>query len=483
MITRGLILVLALLAASSASAQYYQSDFPPEEFRDRWNKLFDQMGDDAVAIVQGGPSARGFEYPRQTNSFYYLSGIETPNAYMWFDGRSREVTLFLPPRNERLERSEGKVLSAADADLVKRLTGVDDVRGTDEMHGEWIKEALGLPLPVLYAPFRPAEGYAQSHYEIEIANANIANDYWDGRIPRELQLISLLKTRAPKPFEKPEIELRDLSPLLDELRMIKSEREIALIRRASEIAGFGMMEAIRSTEPGVFEYQLDAAARYVFLANGARLDGYRSITASGTENIANWHYFRNTRELQTGDLVLMDYAPDYRFYVSDIGRMWPVNGTFTATQRELLEVIVRYRNELLAHIRPGVTAAVILEESRQGMQSWFAENSFSKDRYAAAAHDMVDNGRGAFTHPVGMAVHDVGSYVEKPLRPGTVFAVDPTLRVPEENLYLRYEDTVLVTETGVENFTDFLLAELDDIEALMKEEGVVQKVPAVSDWP
>ena len=477
------IVILALLSTASAGAQHFQSDFPADEFRDRWKRLFEQIGDNAVAIVQGGPSARGFEFPRQTNSFYYLSGIETAHAYLWLDGRTREVTLFLPPSNEKLERSEGKVLSAGDGDLIRRLTGVDDVQSTEEMRGSWIGEALGEPPPVLYTPFRPAEGYAQSRYEIEVADANIVNDYWDGRLPREMQLVSLLKTRAPKPYGKPEIELRDLSPVLDELRTIKSEREIALIRRASQIAGLGMMEAIRSTVPGAYEYQLDAAARYVFLVNGARLDGYRSITASGTDNIANWHYFRNTRELEAGDLVLMDYAPDYHYYVSDIGRMWPVSGTFSREQRELLEVILRYRNELLARIRPGVTPAAILEEARQAMEPWFAANPFSNDRYEAAARDMVDNGRGAFSHLVGMAVHDVGSYVDDPLRPGTVFSVDPTLRVPEENLYLRYEDTVVVTETGVENFTDFLPSELDDIEALMRQDGVLQQVPAVAEWP
>jgi Xaa-Pro aminopeptidase len=483
MIMRGLIAILMALAALSASAQHYQSDFPPDEFRDRWTGLFDRIGGQAVAIVQGSPSTRGFEFPRQFNSFYYLSGIETPHAYLWLDGRTREVTLFLPPQNARLERSEGKVLSATDVELVKSLTGVDEVRSTDDMLGDWLGEALGQQPPALYTPFRPAEGYAQSRYEIERADTKIVNDYWDGRLPREVHLISLLKTRAPKPYGKPELELLDLSPVLDELRTIKSEREIALIRRASEIAGFGMMEAIRSTVPGAYEYQLDAAARYVYLLNGARLDGYRSITASGTENIANWHYFRNTRELQAGDLVLMDYAPDYHYYVSDIGRVWPVNGTFSATQRELVEVILRYRNELLARIRPGVTPAKILAEAAQAMEAWFDANPFSSERYEAAARDMIENGRGAFSHLVGMAVHDVGSYVDAPLLPGTVFSVDPTLRVPEENLYLRYEDTVVVTDTGVENFTDFLPSELDDIEALMQEEGVLQKVPAVDKWP
>ena len=107
------------------------------------------------------------------------------------------------------------------------------------------------------------------------------------------------------------------------------------------------------------------------------------------------------------------------------------------------------------------------------------------DRYEQAAREMVEKGSGVFSHPVGMAVHDDGdyNYRRRPLAPGVVFSVDPSLWVREENLYLRYEDTVVVTETGVENFTDFLPSELDDLEALMREDGVVQKVPAVSEWP
>ncbi len=485
MYARSWIAVSLVLIAATASAQHYQTDFPPEEFRARWDRLFDRIGDDAVAFVQGAPSARGFEYPRQHNTFYYLTGIETPHSYLWLDGRTREVTVYLPPRNERLEKGEGKLLSAATVDLVKELVGVDHVRSTDDMRGNWLRETLGEDIPDLYTPFRPEEGYAQSRYELDLANTNIANDHWDGRIPREMRLLSLLKTRGPKPWDAPELEVRDLSPILDDLRMIKSEREIALIRRASEIAGFGVMEAIKSTRPGVTEYQLDAAARYVFLVNGARLDGYRSITASGIENINTGHYFRNTRTLEAGDLVLMDYAPDYRYYVSDIGRMWPVNGRYTAAQRELLEPILRYRDFVLERIRPGVMADQVLEEAAEAMEGWFDANPFVNRHYEEAARDMVARGSGVFSHPVGMAVHDDGDYNYRrlPLAPGMVFSVDPTLRVPEENLYLRYEDTVVVTEDGVENFTDFLPSELDDLEALMREEGVVQKVPAITDWP
>lgn len=484
------IFIPLLLLVSSAGAQHYQSDFPPEEFRSRWNKVFDQIGDSAVALVQGAPSARGFEYPRQTNSFYYLTGIETPHSYVWLDGRTREVTVFLPPRNARLEKGEGKLLSAATVDLVKQLVGVDHVKSTDDMQGSWLRETLGKPvqgkgIPDLYTPFRPQEGYAQSRYELDLANTNIANDHWDGRLSRELRLIGLLKARGPKPWDAPELQVLDLSPILDDLRMIKSEREIALIRRASEIAGFGLMEAARSTRPGVYEYELDAAARYVYLVNGARLDAYRSITASGIDNINTGHYFRNTRMLESGDLVLMDYAPDYRYYVSDIGRMWPVNGRFTAQQRELLEPVLRYRDFLIERIRPGVTTDQILEEAAAAMEGWFDDNPFSNKRYEEAARDMVAKGSGAFSHPVGMAVHDDGDYNYRraPLMPGIVFSVDPTIRVPEENLYLRYEDTVVVTQDGVENFTDFLASELDDLEALAQEDGVVQKVPSITDRP
>ena len=126
-----------------------------------------------------------------------------------------------------------------------------------------------------------------------------------------------------------------------------------------------------------------------------------------------------------------------------------------------------------------------LAEAAEAMERWFDQNPFNNPRYEQAAREMVEKGSGVFSHPVGMAVHDDGdyNYRRQPLAPGVVFSVDPSLWVREENLYLRYEDTVVVTETGVENFTDFLPSELDDLEALMREDGVVQKVPPVSEWP
>jgi Xaa-Pro aminopeptidase len=468
---RALVATAVLAAPCLASAQHYQTDFPPEEFKARWAKVFDAIGGDAVAVVQGAPLTNGFQLPRQSNTFYYLCGIETPGSYLVLDGRSRRAILHLPPRNERLERAEGKVLSAEDAERVKALTGADDVRSTAAMADGWpLAEGKASAIYVEYAP---AEGHAQSRGELQSADAAVAADYWDGGLPRHSRFAELLRARHPRVANK------DLTPILDAARGIKSPREIALVRRASQLAGLGLMEAMRSTQPGVFEYQLDAAARYVFLVNDARLDGYRSITASGTENISNGHYYRNSKRLADGDLVLMDYAPDYRYYVSDIGRVWPVGGRYLPWQRELLQFILEYRNATLSRIRPGVTAAEVSRQVREAMQPVLARTRFSKPAYGQAARKLVDTGGGTFSHTVGMAVHDVGGYRDGPLEPGQVFSIDPQMWVPEESLYLRYEDTVVVTASGVENFTSFLPSELSDIEALVREEGIVQKLPAL----
>ena len=458
-IALALLLAPALFAASNP---WYQTDFPPEEFRARWNKLFDKMGNQAIGVLQGAPLTNGFTMPRQSNDFYYLCGVETPHAYLVLDGRTRKVTLYLPPRNARLEAAEGKVLSSEDAELAKRLTGVDQVLSSD---------GLRLDAAAIYTPFTPAEGNSQSRHELEAANASIANDPWDGRIPREARWVELLRTRYPR------AKVQDLTPWVDELRSVKSTREIALIRRASQLAGLGCMEAIRSSRPGRFEYELDAAARYVFLVNGARLEGYRSIVAAGNDNIWNMHYYRNTGELRDGDLVLFDYAPEYRYYTSDIGRMWPVNGKYSAPQRELVGFVLEYRNAIIQRIRPGVTAAQVMEEARLAMDAVFARWKFSKPAYEQAARVLVSKGGGVFSHPVGLTVHDDGAYIRGPLEPGQVFSIDPQMRVPEENLYIRYEDTVVVTRDGVENFTAFLPSRLDDIEKLMREPGIVAKVP------
>src|SRR5262245_61185218 len=423
------------------SSPYCQPYFPPQEYKARWGTIFERIGTNGVAILQGMPQVNGFIFPRQNNEFYYLCGIETPHSYLLLDGKRRKATMYLPPRNRRLESAEGRILSADDADLVKRNTGVDEVLSTVTMQPDQMPQAREAQF--IYALWSPAEGASQSRGELQTANKSSKDDYWDGRVSREEHFAKLLRQRFPQ------AEVKDLTPILDEMRTVKSPREVALIRRASQLAGLGLIEAMKSTRPGGFEYQLDAAARYVFLINGARLEGYRSIVASGTANIWNMHYFRNTAELRAGDLVLMDYAPDYGYYVSDVARMWPVGGKFSPEQRELLQIVLEYRNAILKRIRPGVEPRQIMAEAKQAMEPVFARTRFSKPSYERAARNLVERGGGVFSHPVGMAVHDDGAYNWGPLRPGHVFSIDPQLRVPEERIYMRYEDVVVVTDHGV----------------------------------
>ena len=383
--------------------------------------------------------------------------MENPYSYILLDGRTRTSTLYLAPNRPR---GWENVLTPGNIEYAKKVTGFDEVKAVSDIEIPAVRE--------IYTFFSPAEGSTQQRYELKARNRTIANDKWDGRISREQNLSALLKTRYP------DAGISDLTPLLDEMRSIKSPREIELMRKAGELSALALVEAMKSSEPGVYEYELDAAARYVYLVNGARLEGYRSITASGVKNISDGHYYYNSSQLKDGDLVLMDYAPDYRYYTSDIGRMWPVNGRFNDWQRELCTYILEYHKAILSRIRPGVTAETIMDEAKTAMQPLIKELGFSKPEYRAAVMKMIETGGGVFSHPVGMAVHDDGGYRKGHLQPGQVFAVDPQLRVPEENLYMRVEDTVVITEDACENLTSKAPIELDEIEKMVKRKGIVQ---------
>src|SRR5215207_253066 len=252
----------------------FTSDFPPQEFAARRAKVYDAVGE-GFALVQGAPGPSGYTRFRQTNEFYYLCGVEVPHAYLLLSGAQRTAALYLPHRNEGRERSEGKLLSAEDAELVKRLSGVEAVSGV-ELLGEHLgRHALRSQTRVVWTPFSPAEGAAMSRDLAVRAVADSSSDPWDGRASREMRLVELLRSRFPQ------FEVRDLTPTLDQARLIKSPREIDIIRKATRLSGLALMEAMRSTEPGISEYELDAVAKYVYYRNGAHGDAYYSLIASG----------------------------------------------------------------------------------------------------------------------------------------------------------------------------------------------------------
>tara|TARA_Y100000385_G_scaffold287887_1_gene353167 strand:+ start:528 stop:1982 length:1455 start_codon:yes stop_codon:yes gene_type:complete len=467
-----LLIICASCFLNAQDKYTFQKNFSKEEFENRRVKVYDAIGNNGIAIIQGAADARGFNSFRQSNTFYYLSGFEAPHAYLALDGRNRRATLYIQHRNSGRERSEGKTLSAEDKDLIKNLTGVQEVKPIEDMARNWVYGGLvRSPHPVIYTPFSPAETGKDSRDENLRYQSSLSNDPWDGRISKEGNFINLLRQRYPQ------FEINDLSPFLDKMRNIKSKEEIDMIRQASYIAGHGLLEAMRCTKPGTFEYQVEACARYVHQINDARRDGYCAITGGGT-NAWMGHYFRNNDPLHSGDLVLMDFAPDYHYYTSDITRMWPVNGKFTSEQLELYNFVVAYRSALIKQIKPGVTVTNVLENAAKEMRKYIDNHTFSKSHYLKAVEKALTF-RGHMQHPVGMAVHDVGNYKATPLTEGEVFAVDPMIWIPEEKLYVRVEDVVVVTKEGVENFTDWLPVNAEEIEATMQETSILMTRPAI----
>jgi Xaa-Pro aminopeptidase len=220
--------------------------------------------------------------------------VELPQCCLLLDADSRAATLFLPPRDPHAS-SEGDVLGAEDADVLVAETGLDAVCDSSAL-ADHLRGAARL-----YTPFAPAEGSQGSRDVLLHADKMVAADPWDGRPSREEWLRGLLAQRLPG------LELADLSPVLDELRSVKSPREVALCRRAGELSAQAVLESMKATRPGLREYHLGAIADFVFAAGGARGQGYRPIIPSGA-NIWYSHYFRNDAELREGDLILMDCA-------------------------------------------------------------------------------------------------------------------------------------------------------------------------------
>jgi Xaa-Pro aminopeptidase len=462
---------LTLTLCSNAQLKHhYQTDFSTAELKARRTKVMEEIGNNAIAIIQGARGLAGFSVFRQSNEFYYLTGIESAHAYLLINGKNRTTTLYLPHRDENREAGEGKVLSAEDADLIKNLTGIENIRSLESLSADLVgANLIKLPALTLYTPLSPAETGNDSRDELLAGQARAAADPWDGQPSREAAFVALIKNRFPQ------FEIRDLSPILDAMRLIKSPKEIELIRHATLLAGQGIIEAMRSTAPGVYEYQLDAAAKYVFHLNGARGDGYASIVAGGT-NAYMGHYFHKTDALNDGDMVLMDYAPDYHYYTSDVTRIWPVNGKFSKAQRELYNYIVAYRDALFKYIKPGVTSNEVLDQAAADMKHYLSDKKFDNPAHVKAVQEGLKF-RGHFQHPVGMAVHDVGRVHGLPLQPGMVFTIDPMIWIPEERLYIRIEDVAVVTASGVENLSAFVPSKLEDVERTITENGLIQFRP------
>jgi Xaa-Pro aminopeptidase len=457
-----------LLAAAPLAQPVFRGDeiFPPEEFAARRAQVLDRIGD-GVAIVLGTPGPPGEMPFRQNSQFFYLTGLAEPRASVIIDGRAKKTTLYLQPKNERRDASMfGPALAPGAATAT--LLGVDAALPAVDFTAAIT--ALAGDRRAIYTPFAAEVVGSQSQGDPTRFWATNKQDPWDGRDSREAAFIARLKAAAPQS------EIRNLDPILNGLRAVKSPREIAVIREATRIAGLGIMEAMRDARPGMHEYELQADAEFVFKKLGALGPSYFALIATG-RNTYYTHYNRNTAVLKDGDLVQFDYAPDYKYYQSDVTRVFPASGRFTPRQREFYEIYLRLYQALMTSIEVHRRPIEVIASAVKKMDAIVGSYRFTDERVKAAAATFVGGFRSrreanGLGHNVGLEVHDPGGLQAETFEPGRIFTIEPMMRIEEEHVGIRLEDMILITDTGYENLSQFVPVEVKDIEKLMVHRGL-----------
>jgi len=247
----------------------------------------------------------------------------------------------------------------------------------------------------------------------------------------------------------PYYDIQDVVPHLDRLRMIKTAREIEILRYNGRISAEAIRRAIESTAPGRFEYELEAEATYWLAKHGMQGAAYPAIVGSGPMG-NRWHYEDNGRQMKTGELVVMDYAGSLDYLTVDITRTWPVSGHFTDTQLKAYQTTLNAQKAIIAAIKPGVSRATV----QRIAEDIFRKHGFDP-RYAYVGHY------------VGLSVHDVGDW-SLPFETGMAMAIEPIIDIPGQQLHIRVEDTVLVTPTGAEILSRGVPKEVSELLPLIK---------------
>ncbi|HEX7150948.1 MAG TPA: Xaa-Pro peptidase family protein [Thermoanaerobaculia bacterium] len=393
-------LLLILLLAIPAFAFERQ---PNADYRARRVKLAEKAGAGVVVVFaaaeeEGQNATRGF---RQDNDFYYLTGWAEPGAGLVIASNPYTEILFLPARNVSQERWTGPKLTAATPDAAKR-TGVDRVMALDELRNELVR-ILPTPAVTIYT------GDAASAPISWLRRANAFPNY---------------------------VSFAEVAPLVADLRVTKDAGEIALLRKAANGTVAAHLAAKKAARPGMTENELAGIIEAEFRRHGAEGPAFSSIVGSGF-NSTVLHYSASSGTMKDGDVVVLDIGGEYSMYASDVTRTLPVNGKFTARQREVYDLVLGAQRAAVDAFRSGVSTI--------GRN---APNSL----YQVALAYLNERGYGKYfihglSHYVGLEVHDAGDGA-RPLSPGAVFTIEPGIYIPEESLGVRIEDTYLVRDDG-----------------------------------
>ncbi len=434
--------------ASTTRAQERREREPNSVYAERRAKLAAQV--DGPVILWGftgrEESSQTYIFEQEEN-FYYLTGHNEEGAGLiilppsndknglqdsdWW-GPTRE-SLFLPPKNSAKEKWNGIRMSPSDPGIQAR-TGFSNVESFEQMRAA--VERLGKFAPNIYTILP---------YEKEL-----------GGYPHEKAVVEWLQLAAPQ------AKLKDIRVQIGALRQVKSPGEIAFLKQAVDLSLDAHLEAMKMMRPGLYEYQIAAKMVEIHAMGGSEAEGYAPIVGAGPNSTA-LHYDRLSRKIEDGDIVVLDVAAQYSGYSADITRTLPANGKFTPRQREIYSIVLGAQNVALAAIRPG--AHFFCKGKKDGLMNIAYDfiNSHGKDREGKPLGQYFIHGLG---HDIGLNVHDPGEYCG-PLQPGMIVTIEPGIYIPEEQLGVRIEDDVLITESGYKLLSVRLPRDPDEIEKIM----------------
>ncbi len=394
----------------------------PEVYRERRRRLMEEMGGGVAVIFSAdhvGPD------DRQDLNFYYLTGLahEAGAALLLApeDPVSPE-TLFLAALDVEDNRWHGE--RAMLGRKIELGTGIARVRRIGRLPGS-LASAVTKSADREMVSLGPIVGYTSP-------------------VPKELDVLRKASSRIPGS------RIRLAHELLPAMRQAKSADEIAIMQRAVDITGDGHVAAMRAVRPGMTEFELQRAFERAFRDNGSRFNAYNPIVASGP-NSCVLHYQRNDREMKAGDLVLCDVGCEYDMYAADITRTFPVSGRFTERQKEVYEVVLEAQRAAIEAVKPGVTVWEVHQAARSVIER-------------AGFTDAYFHGT---SHFIGLHVHDSGLY-DEPLTPGSVITIEPGVYLADEEIGIRIEDEVLVTEGGAQVLSASIPKSIAEIESLMR---------------
>jgi len=382
-------------------------------FFERRQRFAAALGD-GLAVVPGGiESLRNgdvnFEF-RQASDFFFLTGFDEPDAVAVINpAHAKErFVLFVRPRDREMEIWNG------------RRAGTEGAIATFGADAAYTIDQLDTKLRE-YAVERPVLYY------------RLGNAAFDARITR---LVSELRGARARGFSSP-VRIEDPGPLVHDLRLRKTDAELARLRRACAISRDAHAEAMRYAKPGMHEYEVQAAVEFMFRRRGSPRNSYPSIVASGP-NACILHYTENNRRLEDGDLLLIDAGCEYGYYAADITRTFPVNGRFTTAQRAVYEIVLKAQLAAIDAAKPGNCYEAIHDAARRVLTEGLValhllplgvEESLAMHHY----REFYMHGTG---HWLGIDVHDVGDYrvhcQSRVLEPGMVLTVEPGLYVDPE---------------------------------------------------